>query len=82
MSARARKQNAVIDKSSRFPAAKIVPNTSNKAVTGALSKIYADFSTPASMSQENPPQANPQEKSRQDSTPSRKMHPKIRIPKH
>ena len=32
---------AVLDKSSRYPAAKIVPNTSNTTVTSALAEIYA-----------------------------------------
>lgn len=33
----------VIDKSSRYPAAKVIPSTSAMAVTGALSQIYSDY---------------------------------------
>ena len=49
---------AVIDKSSRFPAAKIVPNTSATAVTGALSEIYANFGEPNSHQTDNGPPFN------------------------
>ena len=49
---------AVIDKSSRFPAAKIVPNTSNKAVTNALTEIYSDFGYPNSHQSDNGPPFN------------------------
>ncbi len=49
---------AVLDKSSRFPAAKIVPNTSNKSVTHALSEIYADFGQPDSHQTDNGPPFN------------------------
>ena len=49
---------AVIDKSSRYPAAKIVPNTSNKAVTKALSEIYADYGQPDSHQTDNGPPFN------------------------
>ena len=49
---------AVIDKSSRFPAAKIVPNTSNSAVTTALSGIYADYGQPDSHQTDNGPPFN------------------------
>ena len=49
---------AVVDKSSRFPAAKVVPNTSNTSVTKALSEIYADFGQPASHQTDNGPPFN------------------------
>jgi transposase InsO family protein len=49
---------AVIDKASRFPAAKIVPNTSNTAVTGALSQIYADYGQPETHQTDNGPPFN------------------------
>ena len=49
---------AVIDKSSRFPAAKIIPNTSNTAVTSALRDIYADFGQPDTHQTDNGPPFN------------------------
>ncbi len=49
---------AVIDKSSRFPAAKVVPNTSATAVTGALSQIYADYGYPLTHQTDNGPPFN------------------------
>ena len=49
---------AVLDKSSRYPAAKIIPNTSNTSVTNALSKIYADYGQPASHQTDNGPPFN------------------------
>ena len=49
---------AVLDKTSRFPAAKIVPNTAAPAVTKALSGIYADFGQPASHQTDNGPPFN------------------------
>ena len=49
---------AVIDKTSQFLAAKIVPNTSNKAVTGALAQIYADFGQPKTHQTDNGPPFN------------------------
>ena len=49
---------AVIDKSSRFPAAKVVPNTSVTAVTNALSEIYANFGEPESHQTDNGPPFN------------------------
>ena len=49
---------AVIDKSSRFPAAKIVPNTSATAVTDALSQIYTDYGYPLTHQTDNGPPFN------------------------
>ena len=49
---------AIIDKSSRFPAAKIVPNTSTAAVTKALSQIYADYGYPDTHQTDNGPPFN------------------------
>ena len=49
---------AVVDKSSRFPAAKVIPNTSNTTVTNALSEIYANFGEPASHQTDNGPPFN------------------------
>ena len=49
---------AVVDKSSRFPAAKVVPNTSNTAVTSALSEIYANFGQPETHQTDNGPPFN------------------------
>ena len=49
---------AVMDKTSRYPAAKLVPNTSNSAVTAALSEIYADFGQPDSHQTDNGPPFN------------------------
>ena len=49
---------AVIDKTSRFPAAKVVPNTTNKAVTNALSQIYSDYGQPSSHQTDNGPPFN------------------------
>ena len=49
---------AVLDKSSRFPAAKVVPNASNTSVTNALSEIYADFGQPESHQTDNGPPFN------------------------
>ena len=49
---------AVIDKTSRFLAAKIKPNTSNKAVTGALAQIYADSGQPETHQTDNGPPFN------------------------
>ena len=49
---------AVIGKTSRFLAAKIVPDTSNKAVTGALAQIYADFGQPETHQTDNGPPFN------------------------
>ena len=49
---------AVVDKSSRFPAAKVISNTSNTAVTNALSEIYADFGEPTSHQTDNGPPFN------------------------
>ena len=52
---------AVVDKTSRYPAAKIVANTSNKAVTEALSEIYADYGDPNSHQTDNGPPFNSKE---------------------
>ena len=49
---------AVVDKSSRFPAAKIIPNTSNAIVTNALSEIYANYGEPSSHQTDNGPPFN------------------------
>ena len=49
---------AVTDKSSRFPAAKIVHNTSATAVTNALSEIYADYGHPVTHQTDNGPPFN------------------------
>ena len=49
---------AVIDKTSQFLAAKIMPNTSNKAVTGALAQIYADSGQPETHRTDNGPPFN------------------------
>ena len=49
---------AVVDKSSRFPAAKVIPNTSNTSVTNALSEIYANFGQPESHQTDNGPPFN------------------------
>ena len=49
---------AVVDKSSRFPAAKIIPNTSNATVTNALSEIYANYGEPSSHQTDNGPPFN------------------------
>ena len=49
---------AVIDKTSRYPAARIVPNTSNNAVTRALGEIYADYGQPETHQTDNGPPFN------------------------
>lgn len=49
---------AVLDKTSRFPAAKIVGNTSAPVVTKALSGIYADYGQPESHQTDNGPPFN------------------------
>ena len=49
---------AVLDKSSRFPAGKVITNTTNKAVTNALSEIYADYGEPHSHQTDNGPPFN------------------------
>ena len=46
---------AVIDKSSRYPAAKVIPSTSATAVTGALSQIYSDYGYPMRHQTDNGP---------------------------
>ena len=49
---------AVLDKSSRFPAGKVITNTTNNAVTNALSEIYADYGEPHSHQTDNGPPFN------------------------
>ena len=49
---------AVMDKSSRFPAARVVSDTSATSVTNALSEIYANFGEPNSHQTDNGPPFN------------------------
>ena len=49
---------AVLDKTSRFQAAKVVANTSAPAVTKALSGIYADYGQPETHQTNNDPPFN------------------------
>ena len=49
---------AVLDKTSRYPAAKVVDNTSAKMVTTALSGIYADYGQPGTHQTDNGPPFN------------------------
>ena len=48
----------VLDSSSRFPAAKIVPNTSAKPVLKAIDSIYTDYGQPLSHRTDNGPPFN------------------------
>ena len=58
----------VIDSGSRFPAAKIVPNTSAKPVTKALDNIYTDYGQPITHRTDNGPPFNSDEFSRYSNT--------------
>ena len=48
----------VLDKMSRYPDAKIVPNTSSKAVIGALNDVYTEYGQPGSHRSDNGPPFN------------------------
>ena len=51
----------VLDSASRFPAAKIVPNTSAKPVLKAMNEIYTNFGQPSSHRTDNGPPFNSDE---------------------